>query len=87
MSLRDGALSTPSSSSRCSSSSRGDNERGRIRSASGFDAADERDRAGASTLLRCVGVWGARIRFSCCEAVFVDQSAQSISALEVVWCR
>jgi hypothetical protein len=33
------------------------------------------------------GLWGARIRFSCRNAVFVDQPAQSISAPEVVWCR
>jgi hypothetical protein len=30
-------------------------------------------------------LWGALIRFSCCEAVFVDESAGSISALDVVW--
>jgi hypothetical protein len=29
-------------------------------------------------------VWGAEIRFSCCEAVFVDQSAESISSLDTV---
>jgi DNA-binding MarR family transcriptional regulator len=27
-------------------------------------------------------VWGAEIRFSCCEAVFVEQSAESISSLD-----
>jgi hypothetical protein len=31
-----------------------------------------------------VGVWGAEIRFSCGEAVFVDQSAEAISALDAV---
>jgi len=29
-------------------------------------------------------VWGAEIRFSCREAVFVDQSSESISSLEAV---
>jgi hypothetical protein len=30
------------------------------------------------------GVWDAEIRFSCGEAVFVDQSAESISSLDTV---
>jgi hypothetical protein len=30
------------------------------------------------------GVWGAEIRFSCREAVIVDQAAESISALDAV---
>ena len=33
------------------------------------------------------GVWGAEIRFSRCEAVFVDQPAEAISALNVVCSR
>jgi hypothetical protein len=32
-------------------------------------------------------VWGAEIRFSCCEAVFVDQPTEPISTLDVVWSR
>jgi hypothetical protein len=31
------------------------------------------------------GVWGAEIGFSCREAVFVDQSAEAISALDAIW--
>jgi hypothetical protein len=34
------------------------------------------------TPLTEAGVWGAEIRFSCREAVFVDQSAESISSLD-----
>jgi hypothetical protein len=30
------------------------------------------------------GLWGAEIRFSCREPVFVDQSAKSISSLDAV---
>jgi hypothetical protein len=29
-------------------------------------------------------LWGAEMQFSCCEAVFVDQSAESISTMDVV---
>jgi hypothetical protein len=29
-------------------------------------------------------VWGAEIEFSCCAAVFVDQSAEPISTMDVV---
>jgi hypothetical protein len=32
-------------------------------------------------------VWGAEIRFSRSEAIFVDQSAEPISALDTVWSR
>ena len=32
-------------------------------------------------------MWGAEIRFSCCEAVFVDQSAEAISALDALCSR
>jgi hypothetical protein len=34
-----------------------------------------------------LGVRGAEIRFSCCEAVFVDQPTEPISTLDVVWSR
>jgi hypothetical protein len=30
-------------------------------------------------------VWGAQIRFSCRQAVFVEQPAESISTLDLVW--
>jgi len=33
------------------------------------------------------GVWGAETGFSCCEAVFVDQSAEPISTLDMAWSR
>jgi hypothetical protein len=33
------------------------------------------------------GVWGAQIRFSRCEVVFVDESAEAISTLDLVWRR
>jgi hypothetical protein len=32
-------------------------------------------------------VWGAETRFSRCEAVFVDQSAEPISTLDMAWSR
>jgi len=33
------------------------------------------------------GLWGAETRFSRCEAVFVDQSAEPISTLDMAWSR
>jgi hypothetical protein len=41
-------------------------------------------RAEERILQLAAGVWGAEIRFSCREAVFVDQSAESISSLDAV---
>jgi hypothetical protein len=39
-----------------------------------------------STVLRLlVGVLGTQIRPSCCSGVFVDQSAESVAAAELVW--
>jgi hypothetical protein len=30
------------------------------------------------------GLWGAEIRFSCCEAVFVDQPAEQVTTAQAI---
>ena len=39
----------------------------------------------ANGLRRPDGVLGTQIRPSCCSAVFVDDSAESVASVELVW--
>jgi hypothetical protein len=34
---------------------------------------------------RIIGVSGTQIHLSCCSGVFVNQSAESVAAVELVW--